>query len=456
MLFVTIDEFPSSLAHRIKEDLVAIMRKRGIAALAIGASALLIAGCAPGQLEDDSPQGVQTANPEDFAGEALTYMYFTDGPDEEATRQLIREFEDMYDVTVELEILPYADLVTSTLNRLSGGNAPDVARLTSLTDFRSDLLVLDPYLGDDYADEFLAGPAQAVFNENDEMIAVPSDLTLNGPFINVDLFEQAGVPIPEEWTWEEMLAAAKEVKDATGTPYAFAMDKSGHRLSTILSQYGTYLLDSDGNALDIEKAEEALQPLVDMMANDDMPADFWLGSGSRYEGANEIFLAGDTPIYLSGNWQVAQFAQNAAFEWAVAPNPCAEECGGFPGGKFMAAFEQSENPALAAEFIRFMNQADNQETFVTIAGALPTRTDLSESGVTYADETTQAAMDVFLGDLRVTPEAGFASNANPAFSASATNLVDAVSLVVSGATDLPSALATLSRQIDDLVAELGS
>ena len=435
---------------------MALLRKRAIVALALGASALLIAGCAPGQLEDDSPQEVQTANPEDFAGETLTYMYFTDGPDEQATRELIASFEEKYNVTVQLEILPYADLVTSTLNRLSGGNAPDVARLTSLTDFRDDLLVLDPYLGNAYSEEFLSGPTQAVRNENGEMIAVPSDLTMNGPFINVDLFEKAGVEIPDKWTWDEMIAAAKEVKEKTGTPYAFAMDKSGHRLSTILSQYGTFLLNNDGNALDIDVAEEALQPLVDMMAAGDMPADFWLGSGSRYAGANEYFLAGETPLYLSGNWQVAQFAANATFDWAVAANPCAKNCGGFPGGKFMAAFEQSKNPALAAEFIRYMNDTDNQETFVSTAGALPTRVDLSENGVTYADETAQSAMDVFLADLLVTPEEGFAANGNPAFSPAATELVNALSRVVAGQTDLRTALTDFSAKVDALVAELDS
>lgn len=430
------------------------MRRRVSAAFAVGLAASLIAGCAPGPLEDDSPQTVQSMDPADFAGKTLTYMYFTDGADEQATRDLVHEFEQKYDVTVDLEILPYADLVTSTLNRLSGGNAPDVARLTTLTDFRSDLLDLTPYLGSDYADQFLPGPLQAVRGDDGALLAVPSDLTMNGPFVNLDLFKKAGVPVPEKWTWDEMIAAAKKVKQATGTPYAFAIDKSGHRLSTVLSQYGTDLLDKDGNALDVDKATAALQPLVDMMAADDMPKDFWLGSGSRYAGANEIFLSGDVPIYLSGNWQVTQFAKNATFSWAAAPDPCAEACGGFPGGKFMGAFRESKNPALAAEFIRFMNDAEHQAKFVSTAGALPTRNDLSESGVTYPDTVAQKAMDVFRSDLRLTPAAGFASNANPAFAASATDLVDAVSKVVGGQTDLRSALTTLHGQIDGVVAEV--
>lgn len=435
--------------------------KRVIAGLCLLPIALAGVACAPGEIEgeggaEEAPEAVEPADPADFAGETLEYMYFTDGPDEQATRDLIGQFEDEYDVTVSLEILPYADLVTSTLNRLSGGSSPDVVRLTALTDFRGDLLVLDPYLGEDFKEEFLPGPRSAVLDGNDQMIAVPSDLTLNGPFVNVDLFEEAGVELPETWTWDEMIAAATEVKEATGIPFAFAMDKSGHRLSTILSQYGTFMLDDDGNALDQATAVEALQPLVDMMADDIMPADFWLGSGSRYEGANEIFLAGETPIYLSGNWQVGQFVQDAGFNWSVAPNPCATECGGFPGGKFMAAFQQSSNPALAAEFIRFMNSAESQEHFVTVSGQLPTRTDLSEEGVTYPDPAAQEAMDVFLADLVITPSEGFAANGNPAFSPSATALVDELAAVVGGQKDLETAMADLSATIDSLVEEINS
>ena len=430
------------------------LRPMGVGALA----ALALAACAPGApsgSEETTQPPVETADPADFAGETLNYVYFTDGPDEQATRDLIAGFEAEYDVTVNLEILPYSDLVTSVQARLSGGNAPDVVRLTDLSPFRADLLDLTPYLGEDYVQEFLPGPTQATIGDNGEMFAVPSDLTLNGPFVNVDLFNQAGVELPDPedpWTWEEMIAAAKEVQAATGTPYAFAMDKSGHRLSTILSQYGTQIVNDGVASLDAAAAEAALQPLVDMMAEDTMSRDFWLGSGSRYAGANEIFLTQDTPVYLSGNWQVAQFTQNADFEWAVAPNPCATECGGFPGGKYMAAFAASANPALAASFIEFMNSTESQESFVAASSFLPTRADLAETGVTYPNR--QADMDVFLADLVRTPEATYAANSDPAFGGSATALVNQLDLVVAGEKDLPTAIADLQSEIEALVEEL--
>lgn len=443
--------------------------KRFTALAAAGLLALGMAACAPGEVIDDSdtdstaeapqeeaPQ--EEVDPAEFEGKSLNYLYFTDGPDEQATRDNIADFEEEYGVTVELEILPYSDLVSQLNARLSGGNAPDVVRLTGLGEFRNDLLPLDPYLGDDFADEFLEGPISATQNDDGQVIAVPSDLTLNGMFVNVDMFEEAGVDLPDPedpWTWEEMIEAGKQVQEATGSSYAFAMDKSGHRVSTILSQYGTALLDGDGAALDKDKATAALQPLMDMMADDTMPRDFWIGSGSRYEGANEIFLAAETPLYMSGTWQVGQFAADAPFNWSAAPNPCADECGGFPGGKFMAALSASDEPALAAEFVRFMNDTEHQEHFASVSGNLPTRQDLADQGVTY-EPTAQAAMDVFIVDLARTPSFGYEANGHPAFGPSATVLVEEMSEVVVGNKDLSTALDDVQTGVEAIVEEMGS
>ena len=432
------------------------------AVLAAGGLALSSA-CAPGETVDDDGGGKAPAegtsfNPDEFKGKTLNYLYFTDGPDEKATRDNIKRFEDKYGVKVELEILAYADLVSSLTARLSGGNAPDVVRLTGLGEFTPDLLPLDEQLGTNFADEFLDGPMKAVRNQEGQMVAVPSDLTMNGPFVNVDMFKKAGVELPDvdkPWTWDEMLAAAKKVQKANGTSYAFAMDKSGHRLSTILAQYGTGLLDENGYALDKGKATKALQPLVDMMADDTMPKDFWIGSGTRYEGANEIFLAQETPIYLSGSWQVGQFVDEATFSWAVAPNPCADECGGFPGGKFMAALKESENPRLAAEFVRFMNDKESQEHFASVSGNLPTRKDLAEAGITH-DKSAQTAMDVFNADLGRTPEIGFDANAQPAFGSANKVLVEQLSEVVVGKKDLSKALDDTKPKVEEIVEEMGS
>lgn len=422
---------------------------------------LVLASCAPGGTggdDGDDPgaatgaggevTGVEDMTKEDVEGKTLDYLYFTDGPDQAATEELISAFEEEYGATVNLEIVPYADLETTLQARLSGGQAPDLARLTATAPFHGDLLDLTPYVGEDYPETFIEGLRPAMEHE-DELIAVPSDLTMNGPFVHVGLFEEAGVDLPDPedpWTWEEMVQAATEVQDATGTEFAFAMDKSGHRLSTILSQNGANLVDAEGGVLDAALAAEALQPLTTMIEEGTSPRDFWLDSGTKYAGANEVFLAEQTPVYLSGNWQVAQFETNAEFDWAVAPNPCMAECGGFPGGKFMAGFAETDEPALTALFIHYMNTAESQRQFVDASNFLPTRANLVQEGVDYTQRPEDMA--VFLEDITRTPEEAYASAYSPEFSAAATEFVEAYAKVVAGQTDLPAAMEELAGVLD--------
>lgn len=419
--------------------------------------ALILASCAPGGTEDpeepadggatEEAVSVEDMTKEDVEGKSIDYLYFTDGPDQAATEELISAFEEEYGVTVNLEIVPYADLETTLQARLSGGEAPDVARLTATAPFYGDLLDLTPYVGEDYPDTFIEGLRPAMEHE-EEIIAVPSDLTMNGFFVNVEQFEEAGVDLPdpaEPWTWEEMMEAATTVQDAAGTEFAFAMDKSGHRLSTVLSQNGTYLVDAEGGVLDPALATEALQPLTTMIEEGTSPRDFWLDSGTKYAGANEVFLAQQAPVYLSGNWQVAQFDSNAQFEWSAAPNPCLAECGGFPGGKFMAGFADTDEPALTALFIHHMNDAEQQGQFVDASNFLPTRVDLVEEGVDYGKRPEDMA--VFLEDITRTPPAAYASAYSPEFAAAANEFLEAYAEVVAGQAELSEAMEDLSSTL---------
>ena len=59
-------------------------------------------------------------------------------------------------------------------------------------------------------------------------MGVPYDITINGPFVNVDQFKKlAFLPTAANpWTWDTMIAAAKKVQAANNTEFAFAIDKS--------------------------------------------------------------------------------------------------------------------------------------------------------------------------------------------------------------------------------------
>ncbi|WHT19783.1 extracellular solute-binding protein [Crossiella sp. CA-258035] len=425
---------------------------RGIGALF--AVLLVLCACAPGVPEATAPTDARPASPDQLRGVELDYLYFTDGADEIATRQTIEKFEIATGARVNLQLVAYADLERTLQARISGGNAPDVARTQDLNPYRADLLDLRPYLADPtFPEAFLPDATRAVRGPGGEFLGAPSDLTLNGPFVNLDLFAKAGVPVPERWSWTELVDAAEKVRKATGTPYAIAMDKSGHRLSTMLSQFGTTFFDLEGRpALAVERAAEALKLFAELHARGSMPTDFWLESGSRYKGANEIFLAQHAPVYLSGNWQVSQFAKTSQFRWAAAPNPCAARCGGFPGGKFMVSFKQAKHPAAAVAFIEWMNGAQRQRELAAKAQFLPTRKDLVTPGISYPERVDD--MRVFLAEAKLVPAEAYTTNSSAAFVRTANALRDEVGKMLAGRSSPDDAARTVRLVSEQAYAEV--
>lgn len=437
-----------------------MVRRRVLAALAGGAfiTGLVAAGAAGASTEPPGtePAGTAAAGIDltQFEGEELTYVYFSDGdPDMEATEAAVAAFEEASGATVEIQTVPFADLETTLQAQLSGGDVPHVARVSNWRPYDGDLVDMNEAIGADYSSQFLPGQIATAINADGQFLAVPSDITMNGPIINVDAFNEAGLEIPTEWTWDDMIAAAKEVQEATGMEFALAIDKSGHRISTVLSQFGTVLFDADGVALDPAQAEAAIGTLTGLMAEDAMNPDFWLESGSRYADARELFLAGGVPVWISGNWQIGGLSTEASFEWAAVPNPCAERCGGFPGGKYMVAFSGSDNPELGAAFVEFMNRTEIQQGLCEGASWLPTRNDLIESGIEYPDRNDD--VNVFLADVAATPEDTYLSLASPAFDAGATAVVEEIGLVVAGEEDVATAVENIISRSEQGLEDAG-
>lgn len=415
----------------------------------LAAGALALVGCAPGQpATTQAPTAAPTAVP--GAPRELTYVYFTDGPDEAATRELIAQFEKEKDAKVNLEVVPYANLEQTLQARLAGNNAPDVARVTNLGPFLEDMADLSSQKAA-LDGQFLKGTDPFTHNAAGAPIAVPSDLTMNGPLVNVDLFEKAGVKYPklgETWTWDEMVAAAAQVKQAAGTEYGIAIDISPHRLSTMFNQYGTTLFKGDGKEVnwDVAKGAKAIEKFAELNNNGLMPKDVFLQAGSKYKAPSDVFLAQQVPIYISGNWQVAALSKNADFTWAAAPNPCEERCGGFPGGKFMIGFSAGKNVPLAAEFIAFMNSAEAQTAMGVKANFLPTRNDLISKGIEYTNRGDD--MKVFLADVAKTPDDTYPTNYSPIFGATGKEVITQVGLVLQGQTTAEKASEAIKAAAD--------
>ncbi len=382
-----------------------------------------------------------------FQGKSITYLYFTNGPDLNATKALITKFDNTTGATVNLQLVPYANLNQILQADVSAGRAPAVVQTTSPSTFGSDLVNLGKALGPSWVKSLshsLLG--EAIYKG--QIVALPNQLTVDGPIVNVTMFNKAHVPVPSvnsHWSWQQMVAAANKVQAANGTEFAIAMDHSAGRTSNVFCEWGYYLFGnngmSSGNAGD---ALAAMKYVANLFDTGVMSKDFWIAAGTNYAAGDTEFLAKQAPVLLSGSWEIASFATSVPFKWTVVPSPCEAVCGAESGGNYMEAFKNSNDPALAEAFIRFMSEPANQAYMSVISDTIPSAAADAKPGTIQYPAAVRSDMNAFNNQAPLMPAGCNLSEANPGFDAAGLVLEQELTKVMAGqATPQAAVSATL-------------
>lgn len=310
-------------------------------------------------------------------------------------------------VEIEIVDLPYDDLNTRVRNSAQANDLPALARMPAL-----DPVWIERTIDlSDIADA--VNPIDGMYAEAEDgkVMAMASDLTAVGLFLNRSLWDEAGVDYPTSlddtvWTWDEFVDAATAVREGTGVRFAMAMDRSAHRLNSFLYQMGSegVLLTKDLSAYE---ADDALVPALEYFAelNDDefMPRSVWLSG----EDPNAMFKTGQVAAYYSGSWQIADFAENIAdFEWVSVPSPAqSKQATNYGPAALIAAFEGSGQEEEARAFVEWLYQPKNYSEICEISGFLPVVSDLD---INYGDQ--QNAFDLYNEEIAASPQ--FIAEAN--------------------------------------------
>ena len=338
----------------------------------------------------------------------LRFACYQDGVECDTWAAQLEEFEaENEGITVEVEIVPYQSILEGLPVQLASGEGPDLARVTDFGGLAQYMLDVRPNLEDAASIEERFGPSLAWARVGDDaedgIYVVVDQLTATGPFVNKTLFDQAGVEMPGEGaTWEEWATAAKEVAEATQTPYAMAMDRSGHRFMGPAISYGATLFDAEGNPVTVDDGFRAFaEQFVAWHEDETMAPDVWAGAGgATYQDAAQEFINGTLVFYLSGSWQIARFGRDIgdAFDWVAVPSPCGDAgCTGIPGGAGIVGFESTEHPEAVARVLEYMARDEVQEAVLGQTKNIPASSTLQEAGIDYPDASEQerAALGVF-------------------------------------------------------------
>ncbi|MBG0767437.1 MAG: sugar ABC transporter substrate-binding protein [Spirochaetaceae bacterium] len=336
----------------------------------------------------------------------LSVLWFNDANEDEIFLNTIDDYlQANPHVKLDMQIVAYSEYDQKLKLMISGGNPPDLARITTntLSVVVDSLEPIDNHVADIEAVKAQFLPSMVAFasNTKGEFVAYPTEATANGMLINKSAFDKAGINVDEvskDWTWSEWESIVKQVVAANPEmKYGLTVDFTPHRFSTLMYQFGGHFLNKDQSNMEFNNPGTiaAIKWFKHVHDAGLVPKSVWLGS----ENPAELFQAGLVAGHIGGSWNINTYNKNVTdFEWKAVRMPKAEINSSVPGGKFIASFKGSKNQEEAFKLMEAFADKAHNEMYSRDTFNIPSRVDAQ---VTYPSNSDD--FEVFLEELKVTP-----------------------------------------------------
>ena len=351
----------------------------------------------------------------------LRFLCFQDRNECDVYADLLSRFSEEHpDINVAVEVVAEAEIHQRLSAEEDAGAPPDLARVSDLDVLEGRYLNLRPLLMDAeaFAQSFQAPFLEAMrAGDAAALHGFPDTAPMVAPFVNVSLFEAAGVALPSAGSdWVKWLSALEEVKVKTGVEYSLAVDNKDHRLLGPAMSLGARYFDDEGaltlaDDLGLRAFLAILQQLLEFGRT---PADTLLGTGK----SQEYFVRGETLMYICGSWKVEEVAAQVGddFEWAIVANPSGPGGGtGVVKATAIVALAGTAHPEAVAQVLEYLSQPAVYAEFSARTLTIPAHLAVAESTIDYdADsETIAAALNAFASEVPKLQDQAIALDLHP-------------------------------------------
>jgi multiple sugar transport system substrate-binding protein len=278
------------------------------------------------------------------------------------------------DIEVKFTELSWGDYSQKLLSAVQAGNPPDIGGGDSGIAFNMDaqgqaLDLSDLYKKWESDGTFADMPEWAYkkWDYNGKKVGITWQFDQRAIFYRKDLFQQAGIPVPQ--TWDQLLAAAKKLHDPSKNMVGIAVP--GKQGSFDTDQfYMTLVLQAGGGIADVNGKPTFNSPqqltalqfekqLVDCCAAKGTPS--W-----TFTEVLKQFEQGKAAMAFGGGWYIADIQKNApklASNIGVLPvlvgpgGPAAQKSVAFANPWMI--YKQTKHPEEAKKFLEFMMKKQN-------------------------------------------------------------------------------------------------
>ena len=320
---------------------------------------------------------------ESNGGEQVTLWHYFEH-EAEALNAVIKKYnESQSDIYIVPTYVSREELMKQyTIGAVSGDlpdigmvDSPDMSSYISLGVFAD----ITEYLEDwEDLDEFYDGPLSSCMDSEGKLHGLPNNSNCLAILCNMDILNAAGVEPPT--TWEEFEEVCEKTTDAANGVYGFAMCAISNEEGTF--QFVPWLYGAGGTVGDIDSdaSVQAFSFLADLESKGYMSNEVvnW-GQGD----ALNAFVAGKAAMLESGTWHIAQLdgdlkdSVNFEYKYVEMPSYNGNQATVI-GGENFGVCSSSKHVAECAEFLKYMQTAENNADWCEIAGKLPVRKDAVE------------------------------------------------------------------------------
>ncbi|MHC5702613.1 ABC transporter substrate-binding protein [Streptomyces tirandamycinicus] len=286
-------------------------------------------------------------------------------------------------ITVDVRVHSWKDVDREVAEMVADGNAPDIAQIGAYADYadqgrlyRVDELVTIPTQANFLPELSEAGQTEQV------QYGLPFAASTRLLFFNEDLFADAGVGAPENWS--QLRAAAERLK-ARGVTYPFALplgseESQAEAMIWMLSGGGGYR-DRNGGfyAIDSESNVSTFTWLRDNLVTPGLTGPVEPGKLDRAQ-AFEAFTRGEVGM-LSGHPTLMRQAEQKGIKVGMVPMPGVDGRARASMGvaDWMMAFRQNGHRKEIGRFLDFAYRDENVLEFSGRYDILPVTVSASEA-----------------------------------------------------------------------------
>ena len=326
----------------------------------------------------------------------LSFAFWGDPAEQRAYEQVVEEFEKTRpDIDIEpVYTASQGDYYTKVATQFAGGDPPD-AFLINYRNYgqfaaRDALQPVGPYLENSTvlsAEDYYELPLDAFRYRGGELSCMPQNASSLVVYYNVDLFNAAGIPLPNDgWTWDEFRAAAETLTqdidgDGITDVHGLAVDPSMIRYVPFIWGAGGEIVDNVDEpttlTLDTPEALEGIEWFISLGATGSAVTP--LEAEVQAEDDTGRFMSGRAAMLMNSRRSVPTLREIEGFTWDVAPLPVGKVEANVLHSDAYCIARNTEHPDAAWAFIEFAAGQTGQQILAQTGRIVPSLKSVAQS-----------------------------------------------------------------------------